>query len=581
MNLPKFSVITTSFNQGQYIAQNIESVLQQDYANFEHIIIDGGSKDSTVDVLKSYGHLKWVSEPDEGQTDALNKGFKRASGDIIAWINSDDWYAPKIFHEVAQALNESPVVMGACLLIDKDGNPMYQVDNLERSWFDMLKYWVPYSIPCQPAIFFRRELLQEFIRPDGTHLDKELYYVMDYDLWMRVARKYPFARRIAKVLAYYRMTESNKTSHDIPGMAYAEPEMSRIFNRSANSLVQTEKKISFVLPASELNQEFKNTLGCALAQRVLDYEVIIVNYSPGSSSAGESRTALRTMAREINTERNRRGLDCYVRFLDAPSPSFTSALAAGLDASSGAISVCVEPGTAFSENLACEVTGIFSSDRMALAFARSVCGDDAPAYGHFSRSQLPNGNFSVEGMLASPPLPWNCALRTVAWRDANPVRRDYSASLMLRELMIRLLFSGWQVKYAAEVNFTFDKLAADVIEAHELFSTYANAQIISSISADIVRQPFARIRISTGFTQPFHPALIEHSRRLLSYTPPDWQRGEFRSPLEDLKRCALQYSKFSPALRCLLRECGKIGDRAGALEAQAKLKEALKAEELY
>ena len=120
MKLPRISVVTPTYNQGKYIRDTIESVLKQNYENFEHIVIDGGSTDETVSILKSYPHLHWVSERDRGQTHALNKGFRKATGEIIAWINSDDWYADGVFHEAAAALEHAPLVMGRCELIDKN-----------------------------------------------------------------------------------------------------------------------------------------------------------------------------------------------------------------------------------------------------------------------------------------------------------------------------------------------------------------------------------------------------------------------------------------------------------------------------
>lgn len=94
----KISVVTVSFNQGRFIRQNIESVLNQGYTNFEHVIIDGGSTDETISILKEYPHLNWVSEKDKGQSDGLNKGFRKATGEIIVWINSDDMLAPGALH---------------------------------------------------------------------------------------------------------------------------------------------------------------------------------------------------------------------------------------------------------------------------------------------------------------------------------------------------------------------------------------------------------------------------------------------------------------------------------------------------
>jgi glycosyltransferase involved in cell wall biosynthesis len=110
---PKISIITPSFNQGRFIADAIESVANQDYQNKEHIIIDAQSTDETLDVLKSYSHykhLKWISEPDKGQSDALNKGFKLANGDIIGWLNADDFYHKKCFTSVVDFFNKNTSV---------------------------------------------------------------------------------------------------------------------------------------------------------------------------------------------------------------------------------------------------------------------------------------------------------------------------------------------------------------------------------------------------------------------------------------------------------------------------------------
>ena len=124
---PRFSVITPSLNQGKYIETTIKSVLDQKFDSYEHIVIDGGSDDSTIEILKSYPHLKWVSEHDSGQSIALNKGFKMASGEIIAWINSDDWYAPKAFECVDHYFanhRSSGVLMGDCRRTNQAGEPL-------------------------------------------------------------------------------------------------------------------------------------------------------------------------------------------------------------------------------------------------------------------------------------------------------------------------------------------------------------------------------------------------------------------------------------------------------------------------
>src|SRR5262249_28310376 len=122
---PKISVITPSYNQGHYLEQTIRSVLAQNYPNLEYIIIDGDSRDNSVDIIRKYSpHIRyWISEPDEGQTDALEKGFKRATGELAAWINSDDFYEKDAFYKVALQYKRRSFsfLCGTCRMIDMNG----------------------------------------------------------------------------------------------------------------------------------------------------------------------------------------------------------------------------------------------------------------------------------------------------------------------------------------------------------------------------------------------------------------------------------------------------------------------------
>ncbi len=123
--LPKISVITPSFNQGVFIEDAVRSVLEQGYPNFEHIIIDNCSTDGTIEILKKYDHLIWISEPDEGQSDALNKGFNLASGDIIGWLNVDEFYMPGAFTYISSyitANEKSDIFYGDVVFTGQDGD---------------------------------------------------------------------------------------------------------------------------------------------------------------------------------------------------------------------------------------------------------------------------------------------------------------------------------------------------------------------------------------------------------------------------------------------------------------------------
>jgi glycosyltransferase involved in cell wall biosynthesis len=215
---PKISVITPSFNQGRYISETIESVLKQDYPNIEHIIIDGGSTDETMQVIEHYrsqlAHV--VSEPDHGQSDALNKGFRLATGNILCWLNSDDQFAPEALKSVAMAFatHEVDLVSGICEIYkdDKlvnrhmsacaDGPlPLDELLDLENGWNAGQFFY-------QPEVFFSRAIWEKA----GAHVREDCYYSMDYELWCRFAHVGAKLHVIGASLAHFRVHSEQKTA---------------------------------------------------------------------------------------------------------------------------------------------------------------------------------------------------------------------------------------------------------------------------------------------------------------------------------------------------------------------------------
>lgn len=201
----KISVITPSYNQGQFIEETILSVLNQNYDNFEHIVVDGGSTDETVQILKKYPHLKWVSEKDEGQSDALNKGLVMATGDIIGWLNSDDYYEKNIFSDVVGHFEDQSVewVVGNTANYHEPFCYKRLIESSEITYENLLKNS---RITRQPGTFYRREILE---RVGG--LDKEVDFVMDYDLWIRLS-KISVPKMVDKNYAYFRIHPEQKTT---------------------------------------------------------------------------------------------------------------------------------------------------------------------------------------------------------------------------------------------------------------------------------------------------------------------------------------------------------------------------------
>ena len=207
---PKVSIVTPSFNQARYIEQTLCSVLEQDYPNVEHIIFDGGSKDGTLDILRRYESrgVRWTSEPDKGQSDAINKGFRAATGDIIGWINSDDWYARGAFRVVMDYFRDHPEaqwVYGNNFFTDPEGRVIRRLRTTRYTWQRLL--YTRLLIP-QPGIFLRRRVLD-----DCGLLDVELDSVMDYEWWLRIASKFE-PHFIDRFLAYFRIHHASKTGQD-------------------------------------------------------------------------------------------------------------------------------------------------------------------------------------------------------------------------------------------------------------------------------------------------------------------------------------------------------------------------------
>lgn len=187
--LPSVSIVTPSLNQGRFIGEAIQSVMCQRTTNVEHLVVDGGSKDETLRTLTRYSEawggdgFKWTSGPDKGQSDALNRGFQEATGEVIGWLNSDDRYRPGCFERVLQRFAENPeldVIYGDYTEIDEEGNLRRIKREIDFNPF-ILKYHRVLYIPTA-ATFFRREIFE-----DGNWLDNDLHYAMDYDLFVRLA----------------------------------------------------------------------------------------------------------------------------------------------------------------------------------------------------------------------------------------------------------------------------------------------------------------------------------------------------------------------------------------------------------
>jgi len=206
---PLLTIVTPSFQQAQFLEETIRSVLLQGYPNLEYLLIDGGSTDGSVEVIQKYSDwiAAWVSEKDRGQSHAINKGIARATGDIVAWLNSDDTYQPGAFLSAILALQSHPdcaVVYADGIWSDEQGQ---HVQILKTAQMDARKLLTDhtYVIP-QPTVFMRRTALEAV-----GGLDESLHMAMDLDLWLKLALRYKLHYIVGKPLATLRLHASQKT----------------------------------------------------------------------------------------------------------------------------------------------------------------------------------------------------------------------------------------------------------------------------------------------------------------------------------------------------------------------------------
>ncbi|MBA7541074.1 hypothetical protein ES705_33381 [subsurface metagenome] len=208
---PLVSIVTPSYNQAQFLEETILSVLNQDYPNLEYIIIDGGSGDGSVDIIQKYDRrlAYWVSEPDRGQSHALNKGIAHATGDILFWLNGDDLCLPGVFSSAVEAFSQQPVpriVIGQAHVIDHEGKLCGELKSRFTSWAD---YATGKCIIRQVATFFDRKLFDEL-----GGVDESLEYSMDFDLLLR----FTYLHRpliVNEYLAAYRRHETTKFNSNL------------------------------------------------------------------------------------------------------------------------------------------------------------------------------------------------------------------------------------------------------------------------------------------------------------------------------------------------------------------------------
>jgi glycosyltransferase involved in cell wall biosynthesis len=239
---PRISIITPTYNQSNFITRTIDSVLSQNYPNLEYIVMDGGSTDNTLTILESFnGKIIWSSEKDNGQADAINKGIKLSTGEIVAFINSDDYYLPGVFQDIANTFLSRPEIKwitGSYKIIDQNDN---DIQTLTVLYKDILRS-VPLPVTLkltnyivQPSTFWKRE-----VHDSVGYFNQSLRYTFDYDFWLRMIDRYPLYKTNLPLSAF-RIHPDSKGGKEYDAQFTEEFEVLKQYNH--NKIIQLLHKI--------------------------------------------------------------------------------------------------------------------------------------------------------------------------------------------------------------------------------------------------------------------------------------------------------------------------------------------------
>lgn len=573
MTRPDFSIVSVSLNGESCLRGAIESVLaQSDCGAVEHIVVHAGDADSITSLQREFPHIRVVREQALSRSQALNSGFAMATGEILSWLEGGDTLEPGALARVRREIERHPVVMGACGVCDEQGGLISQIDNTSRSWFDTMKYWVVNSIPTAPAVFFKREILEQLNIDAGEAFDESLHFAMDFDLWLRLQEAHPFSLSLSEILA--RRPQSQLVSRGSDAAA-RHTEMSRVFRRHASRRVQPEQNVSFIVPIVDSLRDVRPLLEQLAVQTLPSLEVVVVD---ASGDPELNREMLEGVRAQVSKHR-----DIAFQYIPLGIESgrtLAAAYDAGARSARSHIVACLAPSRKIPETFAADVFRCFSRDEIGLVLP-SV--DDHVASKlfiskHGTEIFNPAGPFTLP---SEPPI--ECVVRKLAWIDSGGFSlhdRFPDLEFSVKRLMVMLAHKAWRIVREP----LLEALAPARSSTEEPFRLYENSVVVDEIARELRRNPFSIERAQHGYGLILPDELWQSAQMVMQRMPEETNATLVHLGSDVLRAVAEKNPVYGPVLFCLaeaLEREGRCDDAERVWSQWRKIHESEKSSPLY
>ena len=543
MARPLFSIITVSCDQGSLLRGAIESAVRQECAEVEHIVIERGATSEAAQVVSEYPHVLFVQEPFITESQALNCALSQATGEVVSILSPGERYCVDAFAHVAEEIQRHPIVMGAVSLTSASGDVVEKIENMERSWFDSLKYWVNRAMPSRAGVFFKREVLLELgIEGDDT-FDEGLRFVPDFDLWLRLQERHPFSLSLPAVVA------TSPVSYSKVSTSY-QRELSRIYRRHCSRRIHPEQSLSFVVACEEPNEQFDVFIESIQGQSLPGLEVVLVD------SRGTSASYDHLCDQASQYESRFRNLTFQVVPIHNDPQSKVTPVDIGVRAARSALVACVQPRGDMPKHFAVEVLRLFLRDEVGLVLPRleKTVASQLFTIKHGTAVFNPTGPFSLASVAHI-----DYVVRKVAWLDCGrslSYEKLFEREFVSKRLMVMMAHKAWRVVH--EPLLSVEREASN--SAEEPFRLYVNSLVVDELAREMKRSPFSIARANLGFGLVLSDDLWQAAQEVIRNIPEGSLVDDGELSIERLRAIVGERPAYGPARYVLAKALEGNGD---------------------